>query len=210
MSGRSPYANGYGYPSDSGRSENGGYGSSTSLGVNGYGGSGAGGNSRERERERERDRRPGGYGGFLNDDSQRPSTSSSTVSYGRDRGRGPADTDSDRRGGGNQDRRPSAASSSRSRQRDVNVNVNSRRRPGRDENDYMNVMPPSMPEIPSTAGGGGPREAQSIEGKDQPLILEKALSLTRKFFFKRCCKPYNEIGISWQRMIAYLSKWPCN
>lgn len=207
MSGRSPYANGYGYPSDSGRSENGGYGSSTSLGVNGYGGGGAGGNSRERER----DRRPGGYGGFLNDDSQRPSTSSSTVSYGRDRGRGPADTDSDRRGGGNQDRRPSAASSSRSRQRDVNVNVNvnSRRRPGRDESDYMNAMPPSRPEIPSTVGGGGPREAQSIEGKDQSLILEKALSLTRNFF-KRCCKPYNGIGISWQRMIAYLSKWPCN
>lgn len=83
MSGRNPYANGYGYPSDSGRSENGGYGGSSGLGVNGYGGGGNAGGGGNRDRERERERRPGGYGGFMNEEPQRPPTSSSTLSRER-------------------------------------------------------------------------------------------------------------------------------
>lgn len=149
MSGRSPYANGNGYPSDSGRSENGGYGSSSSLGLNGYGGGNGGGN---RERDRERERRPGGYGGFLNEEPQRPPTSSSNVSYGRER-----DRNYDRVRG-DQDRRPSAASSSRSQPREVNTGT--RWRSGRDETDYFRTMPTSRPE----AVDGGGRGAQSIEG----------------------------------------------
>jgi exocyst complex component 4 len=158
MSGRSPYANGYGYPSDSGRSENGGYGSSSSLGVNGYGGGGGG------NRERDRERRPGGYGGFMSEESQRPPTASSTQSRERDYDRG--------RGG--QDRRPSAASSSRSRPRDVNTGT--RWRPGRDEGDYMRPMPTNRPE--ATAGGG--RGAQSIEGRyGAPIIMTFLLTFIR-------------------------------
>lgn len=167
MSGRSPYANGYGYPSDSGRSENSGYGSSSSLGVNGYGGGNAGGGGGG-NRERDRERRPGGYGGFMNEEPQRPPTASSTVSRERDRER---DYD---RGRGEQDRRPSAASSSRSRPRDVNTGT--RWRPGRDEGDYMRPMPTNRPEV---AAGGG-RGAQSIEGRyGAPIIRIFLLTFLR-------------------------------
>ncbi|KAE8553102.1 hypothetical protein EYB25_004481 [Talaromyces marneffei] len=151
MSGRNPYANGYGYPSDSGRSENGGYGGSSGLGVNGYGGGGNAGGGGNRDRERERERRPGGYGGFMNEEPQRPPTPSSTLSRERDR-----DRDYDR-GRGEQDRRPSAASSSRSRPRDVNTGT--RWRPGRDEGDYMRPMPTNR----TDAAASGGRGAQSIE-----------------------------------------------
>ncbi|PYH88188.1 hypothetical protein BO71DRAFT_423865 [Aspergillus ellipticus CBS 707.79] len=65
MSGRNPYANGYGY-SDSSRYDrsDGGYGSTNnSLGMNGYGGSGGGGGGSGAGAGRER--RPGGYGGLF-------------------------------------------------------------------------------------------------------------------------------------------------
>ncbi|RDW74335.1 exocyst subunit SEC8 [Aspergillus mulundensis] len=65
MSGRSGYANGYGY-SDASRYDrgDGGYGNNGNLGVNGYETGGG------------RDRRPGGYGGFYPEASQQPSLSS--------------------------------------------------------------------------------------------------------------------------------------
>lgn len=191
MSGRSPYANGYGYPSDSGRSENGGYGSSSSLGVNGYGGANGSG-SREREpRDRDRERRPGGYGGFMSEEPQRPPTSSSTVSRERDR-----DRDYDH-GRGEQDRRPSAtSSSSRSRPRDGNTGT--RWRPGRDEGDHMRPMPTNRPE----AAAGGGRGPQSIEGKySAPMIRDIFL-----IFLQRCYKRSNETGTLWLRMTAYRYK----
>lgn len=64
MSGRSGYANGYGY-SDTSRYDrgDGGYGNNSNLGVNGYGAGGG------------RDRRPGGYGGFYPEASQQPALS---------------------------------------------------------------------------------------------------------------------------------------
>lgn len=177
MSGRSPYANGYGYPSDSGRSENGGYGSSSSLGVNGYGGSNAGGGGGNRERDRER--RPGGYGGFMSEEPQRPPTASSTVSRERDR-----DREYDR-GRGDQDRRPSAASSSRSRPRDANTGT--RWKPGRDEGDYMRSMPTNRPE----AAAGGGRGAQSIEGRYGAPII-RAFILT---FFRGAANDPTKLGL---------------
>lgn len=178
MSGRSPYANGYGYPSDSGRSENGGYGSSSSLGVNGYGGGNAGGGGGG-NRERDRERRPGGYGGFMSEEPQRPPTASSTVSRERDRER---DYD---RGRVEQDRRPSAASSSRSRPRDANTGT--RWRPGRDEGDYMRPMPTNRPE----AAAGGGRGAQSIEGRYGAPII-RAFFLT---FFRGAANHPTKLGL---------------
>ena len=64
MSGRNPYATGYGY-SDTNRYDrsDGGYGNSNNMGMNGYGGAGGGGSG-------ERERRPGGYGGFYPEPSQ--------------------------------------------------------------------------------------------------------------------------------------------
>lgn len=140
MSGRNPYANGYGYPSDSGRSDGGGYGSTNSLGVNGYGSGGGG---------RDHERRPGGYGGFY-DDEQRPRTASSTTSRERegDRERGRDGPDLEQ---------PSQSSSSRSRLRDVNTG--SRWRPSRDDTSYTRVR-----ETSRSDGVNGPRGPQSIEG----------------------------------------------
>ena len=65
MSGRSGYANGYGY-SDAGQYDrnDGGYGN---LGVNGYSGGSSGGGGGGRG-----DYRPGGYGGFYPEPSQQP------------------------------------------------------------------------------------------------------------------------------------------
>jgi hypothetical protein len=144
MSGRNPYANGYGYPSDSGRSDGGGYGSASNLSVNGYGSGGSGGG-------RDRERRPGGYGGFYNDEpQQRPPTASSTASRERDRDR--------ERGRGRPDwERPSQASSSRSRPRDVNTG--SRWRPSRDDTNYTTTRQTSRSD-----GMNGARGPQSTEG----------------------------------------------
>ncbi|KAH8702373.1 putative exocyst complex component Sec8 [Talaromyces proteolyticus] len=148
MSGRNPYGNGYGYPSDSGRLDNGGYGSASNLSVNGYGaGSGAGGGG-----GRDRDRRPGGYGGFYNDESlQPPAGRSPPGSRGRDRdpdreyGRGRPDWD-----------RPQTASSSRSRPRE---NTGGRRRPEGGDGEYLRPLPTSRSD-----GVNGARAPQSIEG----------------------------------------------
>ncbi|KAJ6110300.1 hypothetical protein N7486_002535 [Penicillium sp. IBT 16267x] len=104
MSGRSGHSNGngYGYP-DTGRYDDGRYGSSDSLGVNGYGGRGGGSSG---SNGGSRDRRPGGYGGFYAE-----STHSSSISPGQSPERRRDMSDRERQ-------QPSSQSTSRSRPRD--------------------------------------------------------------------------------------------
>lgn len=114
MSGRSGYANGYGY-SDTSRYDrpDGGYGSggsSSNLGVNGYGAGGGGSGAGSR------DRRPGGYGGFYPEASQHSLPPSQSPDRRRDRW----------------EREHEYSSSSRSRTRDREVEGERRLQTSRD------------------------------------------------------------------------------
>jgi hypothetical protein len=187
MSGRNPYANGYGYPPDHSRGGNGGgYGSSDSHGVNGYGAAAGGG--------RDRERRPGGYGGFYNDETQPLAAGSSPGSRGRD-----ADREREYgRGRPDWDRGPTT-SSSRSRPRDGNAPPPRRRgEPG--DGDYLRPTQPSRPEMsqPSRSEGvSGGRAPQSIEGRF--CILDEMGSYSNTLV-KIFCRKFNAIGTLWHLM----------
>lgn len=185
MSGRSPYTNGYGYPSDSGRSDGGGaYGGGGSLGVNGYGGSGG----------RERERRPGGYGGFYSEESQqRPTTASSTAS--RERGRDRPNWE-----------RPPQSSASRSRPRDVDTGT--RWRPDRDELDYTKPRGRS-----DTNGSRGPQSIEGMVLPCQYRDYG-SMAVFRYFadsaILQMSSRRFSVDGISWQRTTAHQSRWRCS
>ncbi|KAF9894046.1 hypothetical protein FE257_009019 [Aspergillus nanangensis] len=140
MSGRSGYANGYGY-SDTSRHDrdDGGYGNTNNLGVNGYGG---GGGSRER--------RPGGYGGFYPEESQQPSLPP-TRSPERPRERWDRDRE---------------YSSSRSRTRDREPQAESRPPPSRDGRAHEEaswLASRSQERTPrATTGAVGPQAVEDV------------------------------------------------
>lgn len=138
MSGRSGYGNGYGY--DTGRYEQGdsSYGGSNSSGGNGYRGGNTGGS-----------RRPGGYGEFYPESSQRPSVPSVSPERRRER------SDQERQ-------QPSSQSTSRSRTR--NGDAGTRYQGPRDAARYAGSQ--SRDRNGTGAGALAPnsRERQSIEG----------------------------------------------
>lgn len=162
MNGRNHYGNGYGYPSDIGQADGGGsggggYGSTNGLSVNGYG--------------RDRERRPGGYGGFYNDESSyRPPTSSSSASRGdRDRDRDYNSRGRDRYGWEQDQQQQQQQSPPSWSSRDVDPRV--RMRAGRDNPGYSRTRFAYRSDGVETGSlaSNGPRAApQSIEGARTP------------------------------------------
>lgn len=197
MSGRSGYANGYGY-SDTSRYDrgDGGYGNNSNLGVNGYGAGGG------------RERRPGGYGGFYPEASQQPALS-------------PAASPERRRDRDDRDDRSYSSSRSRTRgpdpererraQNTGDGSGRSRREPSRPGNTHNQGAERRAP-----TGG----RAQAVEGMcwTRFSFLLFSLSAPRFLTYSNTYTLFVQMfyilssmsGISWRQTTVYRSRLLCN
>ncbi|XHG00175.1 hypothetical protein AWENTII_003641 [Aspergillus wentii] len=155
MSGRSPYANGYGY-SDTGRYDrsDGGYSGSNNLGANGYGGGGGAGSGAGQSL------RPGGYGGFY------PEASQQSLS--------PTQSPDGRRGRSDRDWQQQSSSRSQTRDADTDRRMQGSR-DGRQqgETSWLATSRSRERERPDgTSGGSNARGPQAIEDVLQSIQSE--------------------------------------
>lgn len=187
MSGRSGYANGYGY-SDAGQYDrsDGGYGN---LGVDGYSGGGSGGGGGGRG-----DYRPGGYGGFYPEPSQQPPPLMPAAQ--------------------SPDRRRDHSSSSRSRTREVDDRARLQvSRDGRHPGDanWGGSGRRDRSETGLSPSGSNARGAQAVEGLNlcsPPLgLMELTADWCSGLVSQMYCGRFNANGTLWPPTIVCRCRW---